>query len=200
MINIDNTNSSRTLNTALVEKARDGDRSAMGGLVDLYQNDIFRMVFYRTRSKMDAEDLTQEIFVQMVKSLPSLKDTACFRAWLFKIAVNRIRDFYRKKRILAFFGSNTETEELNPEAQSKDNPAETIISKEFVSRLSGFTQKLTRFEREVFLLRFVDHLGIREITDVLNKNESTIKTHLYRAIAKFKNNTDFRNILTGEET
>ena len=59
--------------TFLVEKARDGSRTAFNELVDLFQKDIFRMVFYRTRSRMDAEDLTQDIFIQAFKNLSRLK-------------------------------------------------------------------------------------------------------------------------------
>jgi RNA polymerase sigma-70 factor (ECF subfamily) len=47
-------------------------------------------------------------------------------------------------------------------------------------------------EQEVFLLRFLDELGIKEIAEVLHKSESTVKTHLYRALGKFKTDTAFR--------
>ena len=56
-------------------------------------------------------------------------------------------------------------------------------------------EKLPRMEREVFLLRFFDHLSIREIAGVLKKNDSTVKTHLYRALAKFKKEPAMRRLL-----
>ena len=52
--------------------------------------------------------------------------------------------------------------------------------------------QLSKMEQEVFLLRFLDELGIKEIAEVLHKSESTVKTHLYRALGKFKNDTAFR--------
>ncbi|MCF8067202.1 MAG: RNA polymerase sigma factor [Desulfobacterales bacterium] len=195
---INKTNSSRNINAELVDQARSGDRIAIGHLVDRYQKDIYRMVYYRTNSIMDAEDLTQDIFIQMVKGLSSLKEATRFKAWLFRIAVNRVHDFHRKKKILSFFGSNTKAEEIGPEIQSSGNPAEKIMAKEFISKLSDFSENLSRWEREIFMLRFIDQLGISEITSALNKNESTVKTHLYRAIAKFRNNADFRSMLAGE--
>jgi len=66
---------------ALVEKARAGSRIAFEQLVDLFQEDIFRTVYYRTRSRMDAEDLTQDIFIKAFKNLSGLK------------AFDRLRDF-----------------------------------------------------------------------------------------------------------
>ena len=184
----------------LVEEANAGNRISMEQLVDLFHQDIFRMVYYRTRSKMDAEDLTQEIFIKMFKNLRRLNDARKFRTWLYRIAVNCVRDFHRKKNILTFFGTIPKLEESNPDGQNPANPAAILIRKEFLNRFNVFTKALPRWEREVFLLRFVDHLGIREIADVLNKNDSTIKTHLYRALKKMRQNLKLRKLLAGEES
>ncbi|MBC8394728.1 MAG: RNA polymerase sigma factor [Deltaproteobacteria bacterium] len=184
----------------LVEKAKAGNSISMEQLVDLFHQDIFRMVYYRTRSKMDAEDLTQEIFIKMFKSLRRLNDARKFRAWLYRIAVNCVRDFHRKKNMLTFFGTISNLEESIPNDQNPNNPIFTLMRKEFLNRLHEFTKALPRWEREVFLLRFVDDLGIREIADVLNKNDSTIKTHLYRALKKMRQNLTLRKLLTGEES
>lgn len=58
--------------------------------------------------------------------------------------------------------------------------------------------KLSRLEREVFLMRFMDHLRIVEIAQVLNRSESTVKTHLYRALKKFKDEHALHKLLEGE--
>ncbi len=85
---------------ALVRKAMAGSRKAFEGLINIFEEDIFRMVYYRTRSKMDAQDITQDILIQAYKSLTRLKDPNRFKPWLFKIALNRVRDYYRKKSTL----------------------------------------------------------------------------------------------------
>ena len=64
--------------------------------------------------------------------------------------------------------------------------------------MGRFTNKLSRWEREVFHLRFLDQLGIKEIAMVLSKSESTIKTHLYRALHKFKETPELNSVLQGE--
>lgn len=184
--------------SSLVESAQAGNRSDLEQLVSLFHNDIFRMVCHRTRSPMDAEDLTQEIFMQMMKSLPGLRDVRSFRSWLFRIALNRVRDFHRKKNILEFFGTTAEVDDAcRTPPDSGDGPLEKMAQKEFWQQFHQFSDSLSRWEKEVFLLRFADHLGIREIAETLNKNESTVKTHLYRALKKFRNNTEFHNLLKG---
>jgi len=184
--------------TFLVERARDGDRKAFGQLVELFQGPIFRMVYYRTRSRMDAEDLTQEVFVKAFRSLSKLRDPERFRTWLFRMAVNRMTDFYRKKRLLAIF----QTREHDSEADSKDverqqdpSALDDVIKEEFWKHVTSFSDNLSRREKEVFFLRFMDHLSIRETAQVLDKSESAVKTHLYRGLKKFKEDPSLLRLL-----
>lgn len=186
--------------TILVRMAKAGDREAFCRLVEFYEKSIFRLVYYRTYSQMDSEDLSQEIFLKAFEKLSNLREPRHFRQWLFKIALNRVRDFKRKMKMPLFSGSDTgnEAEEkihekgyYNPEAHASMNRVE------FWAQLRTFLKKLSHREREVFLLRFVDELHISEIAEVLKKSESTVKTHLYRAIHKFKNEQDFVAFLQG---
>jgi len=175
--------------TSLVKKAKAGNRAALGRLVELFQEDIFRMIYYRTRSRVDAEDLTQEVFVQVFKSLSGIREVERFRAWIFSIAVNRVRDFHRKKRIRALLGVPSQGDKMESgKGETGHNPEamENLMRQEFWKQIKILLDKLSRGEREVFLLRFMDHLGIREISYALEKNESTVKTHLYRALGKLR--------------
>lgn len=175
--------------SSLVNSAANGNRFAFEQLIDIYQNDIFKMVFYRTRSHMDAEDLTQDIFLQAFKNLSKLKSVEKFKSWLYSIAVNRVRDFYRKKRFRDLFTSNPKTDaDMQNEDENTDHPdiVDDITKKDFWKCVGTILKKLSAMEKEVFTLRFVDSLNINEISSILGKSESTIKTHLYRALGKFK--------------
>ena len=97
--------------TQWVEQARNGDRVAFHQLVDKFQPGIYRMIYYRTGSQEDAEDLTQDVFMKAYKNLKGLKTTAVFRSWLYRIAVNRVRDFYRKKQFMSLFQFTSVDEE-----------------------------------------------------------------------------------------
>ncbi|MDM8554535.1 RNA polymerase sigma factor [Desulfococcaceae bacterium HSG7] len=184
-----------------VSKAISGNRQATEQLTDLYYQTVFRMVYYRTRSKSDAEDLTQEIFMQMVKYLPRLKDKNRFRPWLFRIALNKVYDFHRKKQLLTFFGSISDNIQDEASDNARDQirtPADELMRKEFWRQFRQLGDSLPRQEREVFLLRFADEQKIKEIALILKKSESTVKTHLYRALKKFRQNSELRNMLKGE--
>lgn len=201
MASTDDTN--RTADTStqlvvLVNQAKDGNRSALARLVDQFHSDVFRMVYYRVRSRSDAEDIAQDVFLKAFQKISTVKDAARFRGWLFSIALNRIRDFQRKKRFRSLF----KVEEENIDSQSpveteSDEPEalEQVLKEDFWRQIRSMLDKLSKMEREVFLLRFFDHLNLNEIAGALKKNESTIKTHLYRALAKFRKEPGLRQLL-----
>jgi len=99
---------------SLVNQAQEGNRSAFTQLADRFHQDIFRMVFYRLRSRVDAEDITQDVFLKAFQKIASVKEAAKFRGWLFSIALNRIRDFQRKKRFRSLFKAEDENIESHP--------------------------------------------------------------------------------------
>jgi RNA polymerase sigma-70 factor (ECF subfamily) len=181
----------------LVAKAQGGDLFAFHQLMTLFQGEIFRMIYFRTLSRMDSEDLTQEVFLRVYENLPKLKEAEKFRTWIFRIAINQLRDFLRRKRFRNFWGQAAEKEPENVKASSFEGSSgqEALLRKEFWGKVRNFTQSLSRVEREVFILRFMDQFQIDEIAEALGKNESTVKTHLYRALAKFKKKTELLTLL-----
>lgn len=180
---------------ALVERAKTGDNQSLGELIGIFQAEIFRMIFYRIRSRMDAEDLTQEVFLRAYKKIHQLQDASSFRSWLFGIAVNCVRDFHRKRKLFILFEDD---DKAGKEEQFDGDVAlKNLLKKEFWKRITKLSFRFSGREREVFFLRFMDHLSIREITQALGKNESTIKTHLYRAIKKFKEDEETMRMIEG---
>ncbi len=172
-----------------VNQARTGDRSAFHRLVDHFQPEIFRMIYYRTRSRMDAEDLTQDVFLKALKHIQNLEKPQLFRPWLFRIAVNRVRDYYRRMKIQSLLGMTSLDEEGFHESEEMavaPEAAEYIKQRDFWDQVRGMLSKLSVMEREVFMLRFLDQLSIKEVAAAIRKNESTVKTHLYRALRKIK--------------
>jgi len=195
---INTTSDTSTQLVLLVNQAKDGSRSAFAQLADQFQADVFRMVYYRIRSRVDAEDIAQDVFLKAYQKISSVKDASRFRGWLFSITLNRIRDFQRKKRFRSLFKAEDENIESQPPDEAGTDQPEAldhVLRKDFWRQIRLILNKLSKMEREVFLLRFFDHLNINEIAGALKKNESTIKTHLYRALAKFKKEPGIRQLL-----
>ncbi len=180
----------------LVRQARNGSRTAFHQLMMKFHEPIYRMVFYRVRSPMDAEDLTQDIFLKAFQGIGRLKSDGLFKSWLYRIAMNHVRDHFRKKRWTALFSSFEIFS--GPEGSSGDEwvasdapgPEEKLLQKDFWQQVDHSLEHLSGNEREAFDLRFFDQLDVGEIARAMKKNENTVKTHLYRAIKKVKNNPE----------
>ena len=173
----------------LVEKAQNGDRTAFHRLVDQFQPEIYRMIFYRTRSRMDAEDLTQDVMLKAYQNIGRLKSSEVFRSWLYRIAVNRVKDYYRMKQFRSLFGAaSTDEEGFHETAEMAVAPEVEggLSKKDFWRQIGRMLTRLTALEKEIFLLRFFDQLTIKEMSATLHKSESSIKTHLYRALLKVR--------------
>ena len=176
-----------------VAAAKAGDDASFRCLYDRFYAPIFRMIYYRTRSRSDSEDLTQDVFMAAYKRLAGLKQPHLFRAWLFRIAVNRVRDFFRRKRLQKMFfrplADYDETQPVIPD--DADGPLTQVVYQEFWRHIALFLKGLPQMEHEVFVLRFLDQLSFKEIAHVLKRSESTVKTHLYRSTLKFKQSPIF---------
>jgi RNA polymerase sigma-70 factor (ECF subfamily) len=184
--------------TELVEQASKGNRLAFERLIDRFQGDIYRMIYYRVRARMDAEDLTQDVFIRAYRSIFRLREPNRIRSWLFTIAVNRVNDYLRNKRVRSIFKSSSEGADFYAETshpQEQPEALEQILKEDFWRQIEHIAKTLSKMEREVFMLRFLDGLSIYEIAQVLKKSESTVKTHLYRALTKFKKEKSLRQFL-----
>ena len=189
--------------TDFVIQARDGSRRAFEQLIDCYQGDVFRLIYYRIQSRMDAEDLTQDVFVRAYRSISRIREPLKFRGWLYRIAINRVYDYLRKKKVRSIFKSSDEGPEVQPvttDLQDTPEALEQVLKEDFWRHIERIAKKLPKMEREVFMLRFMDNLNISEIAQILKKSESTIKTHLYRALAKFKKEKGLRQFLQEDLT
>lgn len=188
-VDTDPPNSETSQIAHLAALAQSGDRGAFHRLADRFQAEIFRMIFYRVRSKMDAEDLTQDVFFKAFRSIKQLRSPMRFKSWLYRIAVNRVRDYHRRNAIKAMFSfvAMDDPDFLESEEMAvAPEVAERIDQRAFWQQINHMLEELSKMEKEVFLLRFFDGLTIKEISAVMKKNESTVKTHLYRALAKMK--------------
>jgi RNA polymerase sigma-70 factor (ECF subfamily) len=114
-----------------------------------------------------------------------------------------VNDYLRKKRVRSIFKSSDERPDIQPETtqfQEQPEALEQVLKEDFWRQIGRIAKKLSKMEREVFMLRFLDHLNINEIARTLKKSESTVKTHLYRALAKFKKEKALRQFLQEDIT
>lgn len=162
----------------LVKSAKKGNKNAFSELYEYYITPIFRFVFFRVRNRLDAEDLTQGIFLKTWNYLPNYKQKKDpFSSWLYAIARNTVIDFWRKKKdwSISELGENTIKEERRPIDDLIEEEGDLRAVKEAI-------ELLTDEQQEVIILKFIDGLSNKEISKIIGKREDAIRQLQSRAI------------------
>ena len=175
----------------LVQSAKKGDPLSFGKLYDLFYTKIFRYVAYKVGNREDAEDITAEVFIRMLKSINSFSFQGHpFSSWLFRIARNMVVDYFRKNSRrktapLETAGSIQETESLEIDYQL-DLDIE-------MSNISESIKTLTDLQQEVISLRFAGGLSIKETASAIGRKENAVKALQHSAIKKLRLLVDMKN-------
>lgn len=163
----------------LIEKARQGDREALGGLYDTYVRRIYNFVYYRVGGQELAEDLTSDIFfkaLEKIKSFDTKRKNSSFGAWLYRIARNRVIDHYRANRPTASF------EENENDLSDGGLIAEDLKQRSARQEVLKYLDILKLEQKELLLLRIWDERPYREISLITGKSEAALKMAFGRAI------------------
>ena len=165
--------------TALITQAQRGDRGAVGALYQAYSQRIFRYIVFRVPTTADAEDLTAEVFVGMVKGLPNYQVTgAPFEAWLYRIAASKVVDFYRQT------SRRSQTELSDNLRDSTPLPEEQILQDQAFDHLRAAMRQLPDDYQSILLLRFVERKSHEEVAALLGSTASAVKSAQHRALVR----------------
>jgi RNA polymerase sigma-70 factor (ECF subfamily) len=152
----------------------------------LYEDRIFRFLLFSLHDRDLALTLTQDTFLQAWRSRASFRGECAVSTWLMKIAINLLRSHTRTE-MFRFWKKAAESSVDAEEMQWKlTHPAssaeERLVAEEQLKQVWATVEKLSKPQRTVFLLRFVEELELTEIAHATGMTLPTTKTHLYRAL------------------
>ncbi len=160
-----------------LERARGGDLAAFGALLASHEPRVFSIALRFTGRRADAEELTQDVFVQLHGALRQITDEQHLKRWLLRTAthrcLNRLRDEKRRPQTLPFDALDTAAEAAAPEQE-----LDPLLG----ARLRRLLLDLAPDARAVVLLRFQEDLDPSEIATVLAMSVNTVKSHLRRSL------------------
>ncbi|HLJ77354.1 MAG TPA: RNA polymerase sigma factor [Acidobacteriaceae bacterium] len=156
-------------------------------VVRVYRPRILRFLLSSLTDRDAAETLTQECFLKAWNARAQFRGDSSLSTWLTRIAVNLMRDHLRS-RSLRFWqktrGDSLDVMDISdwvPDGRS--SPEDITVARHRVAEVWKAVGELSAHQRSVFVLRFVEELELEEIAETLNMNLSTVKSHLYRALA-----------------
>jgi RNA polymerase sigma-70 factor (ECF subfamily) len=167
----------------LTRRAAQGEVAAFEEIVRMYQRSVYGVVLGMVGNPYDADDLTQEAFIRAHRRLAQFRGESSLKTWLTAIAVNAARDFLRRQRVRGWLALGRHHERTI--AADCPGPEERLASRQLGQGVAEFmAHALSERERTVFSLRFIGGHSLAEIARITSSNLSTVKTHLYRALAK----------------
>ncbi len=182
----------------LVEQARKGNLSSFKILVEQNKRLVYNLAFDLTKSREDAEDVSQDVFVKAFRSLDKFRGDSKFSTWLYRITVNTCLSMKRKKSystmqteedmnevIAANEKLSVKFQQVNPERVTESNFIKKNIDKAM--------QKLSERERTVFVMRNFNELPFEEIVQALKLKAGTVRSLNFRAIKKLQKELSFYN-------
>ncbi len=170
----------------LIAQLQSGDQMAFRALVKTYQGKIFNNCLGFVRNQTEAEDLTQDVFVEVFHSIKNFKGDSKLSTWIYRISVTKSLDFLRsqkRQKRFAFLKSimGFEDEQPQNEPVEHDHPGVLFENKERASILFSKIDELPDNQRIAFTLSKIDGLSYQEIADVMQLSIPSIESLLFRA-------------------
>ncbi len=172
---------------ALIARVRDGDEAAFEALYERYLPRVFQFVRKRVSNRADAEEIVQEVFINIFSSIGSFRGEAPFAAWVLGLTRRTIANRFKKKRHttvpLTFHDDESENVDLTiPTLRREPTPFDHYECGERIAQLESTAARyLTSEQRQLFELHHLRHHSIHEIARDLDKTEDAVKSNLYRA-------------------
>ena len=185
----------------LIEQLQQGDESAFKKLVDEWQDMVYNTALGIVQNADDADDITQEVFIQAYQSISSFKGESKISTWLYRITVSKSLDHEKRKKrkkrfgfVQSLFGSREE-EQLHP--AEFDHPGVHLEKKERAGELFGALKQIPDKQRIAFTLHKLEGQSYQEIAEIMNISlyaveslMSRAKTNLRKVLSGYYNNND----------
>jgi RNA polymerase sigma-70 factor (ECF subfamily) len=159
-------------------------------VVERHRPQIFRFLLASLRNTDLAETLTQECFLKAHRNWKHFRGESSAMTWLMRIAINLQKDHWRNRRLQ--FWRHTQTNAVDMDEASDWLPngerdaEQQLLAREQVAQVWKAVEKLSRRQRTVFLLRYIEERDLNEIAQDTGLSEGTVKAHLSRALGRVR--------------
>jgi RNA polymerase sigma-70 factor (ECF subfamily) len=176
-----------------LDQARNGEERAFAQLVEAHSDRVIALAWRLVGHRQEAEEVAQEAFLRLYQSLATFRGESSIATWLYRTVSRLAIDHLRRERLkrkLFFFRGNEALEQPDPLETTPDasspSPLDRLLAKELAGRMQQVLNQLPPQQKAVFVLRHLEERSLREIAEILGLEEGTVKTHLHRAVGRFR--------------
>jgi RNA polymerase sigma-70 factor (ECF subfamily) len=173
----------------LVQASQRGDHAAFEQLIKRYERQIANLIYMTMGNSDSVDDLSQEVFIRVYRSLKNFKFDASVFSWMYRIAMNLCIDEIRKRKIRRVVSLEFLTEdalERTRKHKHQDLPSDAMMKEEKKKIVQLAIQQLTQEHREVILLRESQDYSYTEIAETLDIKIEAVKSRIFRARKELK--------------
>ena len=176
-----------------IDNLRARKQFAYGKLIDDFQQKVFATCISFVPNKEDAEDIAQEVFVEVFNSINRFKGNSKLSTWIYRITTNKCLEFIRKKNSKKRFGflqsimGNDIPVDKTSYFTEMNHPGIILENKEKSETLFHAINKLPEDQKTVFTLHKVDGKSYQEISDITEKSLSSVESLMFRAKKNLQN-------------
>ena len=162
-------------------------------IIKAHQQKIYAVVFAMVRNEAETDEIVQQTFISAFKGLKKFRSESSIETWLVKIALNNTRTYFRKRKFLSFFYDNEgNAADIKDETQNTEKAVENEAVKKGVAKAIA---KLPFRQKEVFVMKHLNGFSIKEISQVLNIAQGSVKANIFKAIKNLqKHLEDFNEV------
>jgi len=168
----------------LVQLSKEGDEEAFAALVNKYKTKVFHLAFSFTHNRDIADDLTQEAFIKAYFALPKFQLKSEFGTWLYRITLNHIKDYLRKKGRVKEISLDDLAVSQEEEIQIKEKEQEEQRRRILYRSLSELPEKY----QSILTLRDIQGISYEDISIILKISPGTVNSRLHRARKMLRKN------------
>jgi RNA polymerase sigma-70 factor (ECF subfamily) len=165
----------------LVELSQKGDEEAFAALVKKYKMKVFNLAFSFTRDQEIADDLAQEVFIKAFFGLPKFRFKSEFGTWLYRIAVNHVKDYLRKRGRMRKIPFENLLESQSVEEDEVTRKEKEQIMEQRKKLVHRCLQTLPEKYKVILTLRDIQGFPYEEISNILKISPGTVDSRLHRA-------------------
>jgi len=170
----------------LLARARNGDISAFESLIEGYQKKVFNIALRMIGDYEDANDLAQEVFIRIYKSIKGFKEQSSFSTWVYRITTNVCLDELRKRKNKNVVSLDDDIKfddsEMKRQVEDVKPTPEAVVERDETRRIvSDAISKLSSEHRTAIILRDIQGFSYEEISRIINCPEGTVKSRINRA-------------------
>lgn len=168
------------------------DKDRLEELFNNHSSMVYRTAYFLTKSKVLADDITQETFIRIIKKFHLFDQTKPIEPWIYRMTLNITRNMIRKQKIKKLFG-------INHDVLAENDVEQSILQNEMEEQLWKEINLLPQKSMEVIVLHYYLELKLDEVADSLNIPIGTCKSRLNYALTKLRNRLSKNELFKVEE-